>query len=56
MNVARVALAVVGAFVVHNYVNLNIGLSLTVPQAVVYCLEWVIVGMAIGVIDRPPVQ
>jgi len=43
----------VGAFVVHNYVNLNIGLKLTVQQAVAYFLEWLIVGIVIGVVYRP---
>jgi len=42
-----------GAFVVHNYVNLNIGLKLTLQQAVAYFLEWVITGLVIGLIYRP---
>jgi len=42
-----------GAFVVHNYVNLNIGLKLTMQQAVAYFLEWVITGLVIGLIYRP---
>jgi hypothetical protein len=44
----------VGSFVVHNYVNLNIGLKLTVQQAVAYFVEWVIVGIVIGLIYRRP--
>jgi len=44
----------VGAFVVHNYVNLNIGLRLTLQQAVAYFIEWVVVGIMIGLIYRPP--
>jgi Protein of unknown function (DUF1761) len=43
----------VGTFVVHNFVNLQIGLKLTVQQAVAYFAEWVIVGIAIGLIYRP---
>jgi hypothetical protein len=41
------------AFVIHNYVNLNIGLKLAVEQSVAYFVEWVITGIAIGVIYRP---
>ncbi len=43
----------IGAFVVHNYVNLNIGLRLTVEQAVAYFVEWVATGIVIGLIYRP---
>jgi hypothetical protein len=43
----------IGAFVIHNYVNLNIGLQLTVQQAVAYFVEWLVVGIAIGLIYRP---
>jgi hypothetical protein len=43
----------IGSFVVHNYVNLQIGLRLTVQQAVVYFVEWVAVGIVIGFIYRP---
>ena len=43
----------IGAFVMHNYVNLNIGLKGTVQQAVAYFVEWVIVGLVIGLIYRP---
>jgi hypothetical protein len=42
-----------GAFVVHNYVNLNIGLTLTLQQAVAYFIEWIFVGIVIGLIYRP---
>ena len=34
----------VGTFVVHNYVNLNIGLNLTVQQGVAYFVQRTIVG------------
>jgi hypothetical protein len=43
------------AFVIHNYVNLNIGLGLTIQQAVAYFIEWLVVGIVIGLIYRPPV-
>ena len=32
-------------FVVHNYVNLNIGVKLTVEQAIAYFVEWLITGI-----------
>lgn len=41
------------ALVVHNYVNLNIGLKLTLQQSVAYFAEWVITGIMIGLIYRP---
>jgi hypothetical protein len=42
-----------GVFVVHNWVNLNIGLKLTLQQAVAYFVEWTVVGLVIGVIYKP---
>jgi len=50
---ALIGLFAIGSFVVHNYVNLQIGLKLTVQQAVAYFVEWVIVGVVIGLIYRP---
>jgi hypothetical protein len=44
---------VVCALVLHNYVNLNIGLKLVLGQAVVYFVQWTIVGIIIGLIYRP---
>jgi hypothetical protein len=41
------------AFVVHNYVNLNIGAKLTFEQSIAYFIEWVVTGIVIGVIYRP---
>ena len=41
------------SFVMHNYVNLNIGFTLTIQQSVVYLVEWIIVGIVIGLIYRP---
>jgi hypothetical protein len=46
---------VVCAFVLHNYVNLNIGVKLALGQAVAYFLQWTIVGIVIGLIYKPPV-
>ena len=43
------------AFVVHNYVNLNIGLTLTLGQAAAYFVQWIIAGIVIGLIYRPAV-
>lgn len=42
----------VSTFVIHNYVNLNIGLKLTLYQGICYFLQWVIVGATIGLIYR----
>jgi len=41
------------SFVIHNYVNLNIGLALTIQQAIAYFIEWTVVGVVIGLIYRP---
>jgi len=43
----------VRAFVIHNYVNLNIGLKLTIQQSVAYFVKWLVVGVVIGLIYRP---
>ena len=52
---ALIGVFAVCAFVIHNHVNLNIGLALTVGQAVAYFLEWTIVGLVIGLIYKSPV-
>ena len=39
--------------VLHNYVNLNIGLKLALGQAAAYFLQWTIVGIVIGLIYKP---
>ena len=39
--------------VLHNYVNLNIGLKLALGQAAAYFGQWTIVGMVIGLIYKP---
>src|ERR1700692_1631753 len=48
-----IGLFVVCAFVLHNYVNLNIGLKLALGQAVAYFVQWTIVGIVIGLIYKP---
>jgi len=48
-----IGIFVVCAFVLHNYVNLNIGLKLTLMQAVVYFVQWTIVGIVIGLNYKP---
>jgi hypothetical protein len=48
-----IGLFAVGSFVLHNYVNLNIGLKITLYSALAYMLEWVVVGLTIGAIYRP---
>ena len=49
----RLRCDVVCAFVLHNYVNLNIGLKLALEQAVAYFVQWTIVGIIIGLIYKP---
>jgi len=39
--------------VLHNYVNLNIGLKLALGQAVTYFVQWTIIGIVIGLIYKP---
>jgi len=41
------------SFVVHNYVNLNIGLKLTIEQGIAYFVEMDRRGIAIGLIYGP---
>jgi hypothetical protein len=41
------------AFVIHNHVNLKIGWALTIQSGAAYFIEWVAVGIAIGLIYRP---
>jgi hypothetical protein len=47
-----IALYAVGSFVLHNYVNLNIGGRLTAFQTVAYCVEWLVVGIVISLVYR----
>lgn len=51
---ALIGVFAICAFVVHNWVNLNIGLTLTMQQAAAYFIEWLAVGIVIGLIYRPP--
>jgi hypothetical protein len=50
---ALVGIFVVFGFVLHNYVNLNIGLKLALGQAVAYFVQWTIIGIVIGLIYKP---
>jgi hypothetical protein len=50
---ALIGLFAVCAFVLHNYVNLNIGLKLALEQSAVYFVMWVVTGIVIRVIYRP---
>jgi hypothetical protein len=52
---ALIGVFAVCAFVLHNYVNLNIGLKLTVEQAVAYFVEWTVVGIVIGLLYKPSI-
>jgi hypothetical protein len=53
---ALIGVFAIGSFVIHNYVNLNIGLKLTIRQAIAYFVQWVIVGIVIGLIYKPAVH
>jgi hypothetical protein len=50
---ALIAIFSVCSFVIHNYVNLNIGMRLTIQQSIAYSVEWVLVGVTIGLIYKP---
>jgi ammonia channel protein AmtB len=50
---ALVGAFAVGSFVLHNYVNLNIGLRLTMGQAAAYFVQWVVVGVVIAWVYKP---
>ena len=50
---ALIGLFSVCTFAIHNYINLNIGLTLTIYQSVAYFIQWVIVGATIGLIYKP---
>ena len=50
---ALIGVFAIGSFVIHNYVNLNIGLKLTIQQSVAYFVQWVIVGVVIGLTYKP---
>jgi len=40
-------------FVIHNHVNLNIGLTLTIYQGISYFMQWLIVGVTVSLIYKP---
>jgi hypothetical protein len=42
-------------FVLHNYINLNIGLRITIEQAFAFFFQWTIIGIVIGLIYKPAV-
>ena len=48
-----IGIFVVFGFVLHNYVNLNIGLKLALGQAATYFVQWTIIGIVIGLIYKP---
>jgi hypothetical protein len=50
---ALLGIFVVCGSVLHNYVNLNIGLKLALGQAVAYFFQWTIIGIVIGLIYKP---
>ena len=50
---ALIGIFAVCVFVVHNYVYLNIGLTLTLYEGITYFIQWIIVGAAIGLIYKP---
>jgi len=52
---ALIGVFAVGAFVLHNYVNLNIGLKLALQQAAIYFVQWTLIGVVIALVYRPAV-
>ena len=50
---ALIGVFVITAFVIHNFVNLNISWKLTMQQSLAYFVEWLVVGIVIGLIYRP---
>jgi hypothetical protein len=50
---ALIGIFSVCTFVIHNYVNLNIGIALSIYQGIAYFIQWVIVGATIGLIYKP---
>jgi hypothetical protein len=53
---ALIGIFAVGSFVIHNYVNLNIGVRLTIQQSIAYFVQWVLVGIVIGLTYKSAVQ
>jgi hypothetical protein len=50
---ALIGVFAVCGFALHNHMNLNIGIRLTVGQAIAYFLQWLAVGIAISFIYAP---
>jgi hypothetical protein len=50
---ALIGVFAVCGFVLHNHVNLNIGIRLTVGQAIAYFVQWLAVGIVISLIYAP---
>jgi Protein of unknown function (DUF1761) len=50
---ALIGVFAVCSFVIHNHVNLNIGVKLTLQQSIAYFVEWILVGVVIGLVYRP---
>jgi hypothetical protein len=50
---ALIGVFAICGFVLHNYANLNIGIKLTLQQSAAYFVEWLAVGIVIGLIYRP---
>lgn len=50
---ALMGVFVLGAFVIHNYVNLKISMKLTVNSGIAYFIEWLAVGVVISLIYHP---
>lgn len=50
---ALIGIFAVCSFVVHNYVNLNIGATLTILQGVAYFIQWLVTGIVMGLLYRP---
>ena len=49
---ALIGIFSVCTYAIHNYVNLNIGLALTLYESITYFIQWAIVGAAIGFIYK----
>ncbi len=52
---ALIGVFAVCVYVVHNYVTLNIGLTLTLMQAAAYFVQWTVAGTVIGLLYRSSV-
>ena len=49
---ALIGIFSVCTYAIHNYVNLKIGVALTLYEGITYFIQWVIVGAAIGLIYK----